>query len=128
MRKQTTISTDDFKQLAYGDMTERQFQELIKQMANALNWKYFHDHDSRRNPAGFPDTCLVKEGVIHNGQVVQPGRCVFAELKTTKGRLRPEQERWLDALRTVPGVETYLWRPSDLPKINYLMANDRVRS
>jgi hypothetical protein len=31
-----------------------------------------------------------------------------------RGRLTPDQEAWLDALRGVPSVEVYVWRPSDM--------------
>lgn len=54
---------------------------------------------------GFPDLVMIRtrDGV---------GRMVVAELKSAKGVLRPEQERWIDAMRGA-GVETYVWRPGD---------------
>jgi hypothetical protein len=42
---------------------------------------------------------------------------VFAELKSERGKLKPEQEAWLEALRQVPGVEVHVWRPSDMDAI-----------
>jgi hypothetical protein len=41
---------------------------------------------------------------------------VIAELKTQKGRVSEAQQKWLDALREA-GVETYLWRPSDMGQV-----------
>jgi hypothetical protein len=38
---------------------------------------------------------------------------VLAELKTNKGRIKPEQKLWGQLLGECPGVEYYLWRPSD---------------
>ncbi|MFX5344387.1 hypothetical protein ABTC63_21370, partial [Acinetobacter baumannii] len=39
-------------------------------------------------------------------------RCIFAELKTIRGKARREQTVWLTALGHCDGVETYLWRPN----------------
>jgi len=62
----------------------------------------FHPFDSRRSTPGWPDIVLVR-----------PPSVIFAELKTATGRLTPAQRTWLDALDGCPGVEAYLWRPSD---------------
>jgi hypothetical protein len=40
----------------------------------------------------------------------------MAELKTQTGRVSPEQQQWL-ALLDAAGVETHLWRPSDLDEV-----------
>ncbi len=69
-------------------------------------WLVFHDEDSRKNRPGFPDLVMAREG-----------RTIFAELKSQRGRVRPEQQRWLDELAKAPGIEVYLWRPSDLDSI-----------
>ncbi len=57
---------------------------------------------------GFPDLVLVHK---------QKQRCIVAELKVEKGKLTQEQKDWLDYFRAVPGIETYLWRPSDYDKV-----------
>lgn len=49
---------------------------------------------------GFPDLVLVRE------------RVVWAELKTSTGRLSPEQQAWIESLRAA-GQEVYLWTHSD---------------
>lgn len=79
-------------------MREREFQSQVLEAAGLMGWLAYHTHDSRRSQPGFPDLVLVRE------------RVVFAELKTDKGTLRPEQATWLERLRDA-GAEAYLWRP-----------------
>jgi hypothetical protein len=85
--------------------SERQFERAVVEYAKLAGWRVFHPFDSRRSEAGWPDLTLVRDG-----------RLVFAELKSEKGRVRPEQQVWQEALLRVasrtPGVEVYLWRPS----------------
>lgn len=60
------------------------------------SWQTPVRHDAK----GWPDLVLVRDRVI------------FVELKTDKGRLRPEQEKWIADLRRAKQV-VYVWRPSD---------------
>lgn len=62
----------------------------------------FHDYDSRRNQRGLPDLILLHP---------RTGRLIFVELKSATGKLRPDQQAWLAALRI--RHEAYLWRPAD---------------
>ena len=87
-------------------MSEKAFMGNIIALAELTGWLVFHDYDSRLNNPGFPDLVLVRGG-----------RIIIAECKTQKGRLRPMQVIWLEALRRCPSVETFLWRPSDWPQI-----------
>ena len=87
---------DNLKSAVDNSMGEAEFQQAIVDLAELCGWLVFHDYDSRRNRAGFPDLVMAR-----NGQVI------FAEVKTEKGKVRPEQQEWADALRTC-----YLWRPS----------------
>jgi len=93
--------------------SERAFQAAVLQLAAHTGWATFHVHDSRRqikpgvhvgdtDAAGFPDLILCR-----------PPRLVAAELKSARGRLRPEQAAWLALLEQLEVVETYLWRPAD---------------
>lgn len=84
-------------------MTEAQLQTQVVALARALRWRWFHVHDSRRSPAGFPDLILVRGP-----------RLIAAELKRQKGRYRPGQQEWLADLDQVPGVTAVTWRPTDL--------------
>lgn len=89
-----------------GQITEREFQREVLQLAALFGYRCYHTHDSRRSHRGFPDCTLVR------GE-----RLIFAELKSMAGKVRPEQQEWLDALALVPGVSAYLWRPCDLDAI-----------
>lgn len=52
---------------------------------------------------GWPDLVLVRR---HD-------RVMFVEVKGDGDKLRPEQEQWLDDLRSV-GAEVYVWTPAHL--------------
>ena len=82
-------------------ISEAVFQDLVVQYAELRSWKWHHETDSRKSKAGLPDLILVRRG-----------RCIFAELKTEKGKLRPAQADWVAELEAVEGVEVYVWRPS----------------
>lgn len=84
------------------NLREKDFQQMVLNVAWPSGWETYHTYDSRRSDPGFPDLCLVR------GE-----RLLFAELKTIKGRLRDAQKHWLALLTKVPCVEVYLWRPTD---------------
>lgn len=90
-------------------MTEKDLQAAIVELAGYLGWLVFHPYDSRRSQPGFPDLTLVRPP----RGAGECGRVLFVELKTSRGRLRPAQRVWLAALRDVPGVEVFTWRPAD---------------
>jgi hypothetical protein len=94
-------------------VTEREWQAKVVDLARWRGWMVFHPFDSRRSAAGWPDLALCRNG-----------RLVLAELKTATGRVSPDQRRWLAALSAVPGVETYLWRPSDWPTVLRILGGD----
>lgn len=83
-------------------MTEADLQRAVIDIIRWLGLHYFHDNDSRRNRAGFPDLVVAgSQGFL------------FRELKTETGRLRPEQLDWISRL-TQGGADVGIWRPSDL--------------
>lgn len=61
------------------------------------------------------------------------GRLVFAELKTSNGRVTPEQRAWLDALAnaamrftsdlgsSVVAFDVCIWRPEDRPEVEAIL-------
>jgi len=45
--------------------------------------------------------------------LVRPPRLIFCELKSERGKLRPEQSDWLDVLRLLPEAEVFVWTPAE---------------
>lgn len=97
------------------ELTEKQFEGQVKDLAKLYGWKYYHTWRSIHSPAGFPDCVMVR-----------PPRLIFAELKSEKGKATPEQKGWLDILTELESclspesdlmLEVYLWRPSDFDAI-----------
>jgi hypothetical protein len=90
-------------------VTEAQWQAQVVQLAELYGWRWYHTHDSRRSPAGFPDLVLWRE------------RVVFAELKTDTGRLTPDQNVFRMQMLRVSGVEHYVWRPRDFDDVKAVL-------
>lgn len=95
-------------------ITEAAFQAQVIELAHLFGWRVAHFRPALtkhgwRTPVsadgkGFPDLVLVRRK-----------RLIFAELKSQRGRLSPEQRDWWEALTHV--AEAYVWRPSDWPAI-----------
>lgn len=94
-------------------MTEADLQAAILDAAALYGWRSYHTHDSRRSAPGFPDLVLV------NARLKV---ALFAELKSEKGKLAPEQRAWLDDL-DMAGQVVYLWRPEHLDAAIDVLAN-----
>lgn len=98
-------------------ISEKQFQAQVLDLARLSGWLVYHTHDSRRSAPGFPDLVLLR-----------PPRLVFAELKTEKGRIRPEQRAWVEALSgCTQAPESYLWRPRDLEEVQGILKRGENR-
>lgn len=94
-------------------LTEQQWQTQVVALARQFGWEVFHAPANRPNSrghvqniaAGWPDIVCLGHS-----------RALFLELKSEKGRIRPEQITTLRRLAEA-GCETALWRPSDLPAV-----------
>ena len=53
------------------EITEKQFESQVKDLAKMFGWLYYHTWRSFHSPAGFPDCVMVRGN-----------RTSFAELKT----------------------------------------------
>lgn len=89
--------------------TEAGLQLAVEQLAGWLGLRCWHDVDSRRNKAGFPDLVIVG-----------PGGILWRELKKSTGRTSKAQDEWGAALRAA-GQDWAVWKPGD-------MRSGRIRS
>ena len=89
-------------------MTEKAFEAKVKKLARDNGWMYYHTWRSYHSPAGFPDCVMVR-----------PPKIIFAELKSQRGKLSPQQEEWITRLYCCRSkdIRVYTWRPSDWDKI-----------
>lgn len=103
--------------------SESDFQKQVIQLARLYKWRaaHFRAAMNRRGQwqtpvqadgAGFPDLVLVRDRVI------------WAELKSEKGKLSPEQEQWIARLKAA-GQEVYVWRPKDWNEIVTTLGGER---
>lgn len=105
-----TISAPEWQLLA----TERQLQDTLWTCAKRCGWDAYHTHDSRRSEPGFPDLVCVKQG-----------RILFLEIKKQRGRVSPEQRRWIDALAVIGSpVAAFVVRP--IPRTGELSFDDAL--
>ncbi len=89
-----------------GLVTEASWQATVVEAADLFGWYCYHNPDSRRSNAGFPDLVLIR-----------PPRVMFLELKRETGRLSPTQRDIVAALENCPGVEVHVARPSDWEQV-----------
>ena len=115
------------------EITEKQFSQQVEDLLNLYGWHWCHFRPARTEEGwrtalsghqGFPDYIAT-----------HPPRLIFAELKSEKGKITPEQEEWLGMLRECGSYPSssflddkgltlvyqrlgvYLWRPSDFETI-----------
>jgi len=89
-----------------GGLSEKAFQQQIVDLARLNAWAVFHPYDSRRSEPGFPDLICVRGAIL-----------LAIECKSETGRIRPEQQVWIDKLKRVKIVVADVVRPSDMDGI-----------
>lgn len=95
-------------------MSEKQYQLQIKSLLKEHGWTVHTTYDPRHvNPKGFPDITAWNSRLE---------RMLFAEIKDTDGDVSAEQKAILNDLSLIPGIETYVWYPSDWPSIYEMIA------
>lgn len=92
-------------------MPEHEFQRRVTDLCDWLRLTWYHVTDSRKDKSGFPDLVIVGK---------QDRGVVFAELKSSNGKVSMAQEKFLGDLRHA-GARVYLWRPEDWPQVQNVL-------
>lgn len=92
-------------------VTERDLREQVRDLCKLFGWKMYFTWRSIHSPKGMLDLLLTNR---------ERKRVIFAELKTEKGKLTPEQQETFDDLEEC-GQEVYVWRPADIENIARLL-------
>lgn len=95
-------------------MTEARLLRHVKLAALMYGYLCYHTRLSIGSDKGFPDLELVRR---------DPPSHIYAELKSERGRLTPDQREWIETLRAV-GRTVYVWRPDDLDEIHRILKGD----
>lgn len=110
-------------------ISEKDFQQTVVEYAHALGYLVYHQIDmgrkdpetgsvtfSRRIGPGFPDLILARHGFV-----------LAVELKSEKGRITPNQNRWLELFRSA-GIPALVWRPSQWDTIERVLNDEKTPS
>ena len=92
-------------------VTERDLREQVRDLCGLFGWKMHFTWMSMHSPKGMLDLLLINR---------EKKRVIFAELKSDKGKLTPEQQETFDGLEAC-GQEVYVWRPGDIEHIARLL-------
>lgn len=108
-------------------ITEADWQQQVIDLAHAYHWRHLHVRRSigkgrkwvtATNVVGWPDLFLWNE---------RQHRVLAAELKAQDGAVTAEQLEVLASLAGA-GVETHVWRPSDLDQVHAVLKPQPVGS
>lgn len=105
-------------------VSEDSFEDTVIELAMRRGWRVHAERRARtkdkwvtpiKGHKGYVDLTMVRQGII-----------IFAELKSHRGRLRPDQKLWLAALEDAKAilsgtVEVYVWRPKDWAEIEQVL-------
>ena len=112
MRNKQSMSLEEFRCLE----THDQFMNKVIQAAETFFGfkRIYHPWKSFHSEAGFPDLVMVNPSAR---------RLIFAEIKKEGAKLTPAQQEWIDTLKTIEGIEVYVWYPHDWLEIEKILTN-----
>lgn len=112
-----TVSSGATSGPAARDLSERDWQRQVTDLAVILGWEWLHFRPAETQKGWrTPVSGSLAEGWV-DLVLVRPPRLILAELKRQSGRTTPAQDHWLDLLQRCPGVEVHLWRPAELDQV-----------
>jgi hypothetical protein len=108
---------------AWAAITEKAWQSYVIDLAKYNGWHVFHAlpvknergawRTATQGDNGFPDLVLA-----------HPTRgTIFAELKSTTGRLSKDQIAWIQVLYN-SGANVHVWRPADRERVTEILTKD----
>lgn len=99
------------RRLRATEIPESALLRAVRQAALASGHLFYHTHRSDGSEKGWFDVAIAK-----------PGKPLYlAELKTVRGKLTIEQQRWQTTVTQCTGVRVDIWRPADLPRVLALL-------
>jgi hypothetical protein len=96
---------------------EKDWQHTIVEAAQVLGYRVYHTRLSVGSSAGYPDLTIVGRSPKDRP------RCIFAEVKTERGKVSESQADWITWLQEC-GFEAYIWRPSDWPIVEKVLKDE----
>ncbi len=104
----------------YAGISEKAFTAQVIKLARWYKWRSAHFRSAmtkggrwvtavQGDGVGFPDLVLLRHK-----------RAIFAELKSSKGKITAEQDEWL-RMAAIAGIEIHVWRPGDIDKIELIL-------
>ncbi|MAF43093.1 MAG: hypothetical protein CMI54_02840 [Parcubacteria group bacterium] len=100
-------------------VSEKDFSRQIEDLLNVFGWRWCHFRPARTG-RGWRTALSGHQGFV-DYVAVRNGMCLFFEIKSEKGKLSGEQEKWIEDLKVVAGhslgVQVYVWRPSMFDEI-----------
>lgn len=94
-------------------MKERELQKAVIDLARTWGYRVCHFTAAQARAGKFVTPVVADGAGFPDLIIVGHGRLIFAEMKAQRGRLRPTQLEWQQALLQVPGIEHYVWKPED---------------
>lgn len=102
--------------------SEDDFTRTVLDLAGLMGFSLcYHPYNSQKSTEGWPDWALLRPG-----RVGEQGRLVLAELKSETGKVSANQQAWITALQTVPGITAGIYRPSSWPELERVLRGGRA--
>ena len=93
-------------------LSEQDLQDAVAECAQALGYLVFHQRPCRRTDGSWYSAVQYSGVGFFDLTLIGRGRVVFAEIKSARGKVSPEQQRWHDHAKA-NGLDAVVWWPKD---------------